>query len=326
MAYSYLDLASDILKTAKQPLIYQEIWETAEASGLSARIKTSGKTPWQTLGAQLYVDVRDNSDSKFIKVGKRPARFFLKERQSEVSPNIVSQIENEEQKKAAVAPKYKERELHPILAYFAYSNPSFNRGRSIYTKTILHEKSLKQGYNEWVHPDMVGFYLPIEDWRPEVIEFNRLLDNNSIRLFSFEIKKSLNKANYRESYFQAVSNSSWAHEGYLVAAEILQDDDFLAELERLAASFGIGIIHLDLKDIDSSSVLYPARIRGTLDWETINKLCDQNPDFEKFVEDVKIDFESKRIHRAEYDDIIKEPVQYVIEKLKIEQLNPTDQP
>jgi hypothetical protein len=234
----------------------------------------------------------------------------------------VSQIEKEEEKKAVVTPKYRERDLHPILAYFAYSNPSFNRGRSIYTKTILHEKSLKQGYNEWVHPDMVGFYLPIEDWRPEVIEFNRLLDNNSIRLFSFEIKKSLNRTNYRESYFQAVSNSSWAHEGYLVASEILQDDDFLAELERLAASFGIGIIHLDLEDIDSSSVLYPARIRGTLDWETINKLCDQNPDFEKFVEDVKIDFEAKRIHRAEYDEVIKEPVQYIMEKLKIEQLSP----
>jgi uncharacterized protein len=319
MAYSYLDLAYDVLKTAKQPLIYQEIWETAKLSDLSAKIKTSGKTPWQTLGAQLYVDVRDNEESKFIKVGKRPARFFLKDRQPEISAALVSQIEKQEERKATSAPKYKERDLHPILAYFAYSNPSFNRGRSIFTKTILHEKSLKQGYNEWIHPDMVGFYLPIEDWRPEVIEFNRLLDNNSIRLFSFEIKKALNKANYRESYFQAVSNSSWAHEGYLVASVILQDDDFLAELERLAASFGIGIIHLDLTDVNSSSVLYPARIKGTLDWETINKLCDQNPDFGKFVEDVKIDFESKRIHRAEYDEVVKDPDQYIREKLKIDQ-------
>jgi uncharacterized protein len=145
-----------------------------------------------------------------------------------------------------------------------------------------------------------------------------MLDNNSIRLFSFEIKRSLNKANYRESYFQAVSNSSWAHEGYLVAPEILQDDDFLAELERLAASFGIGIVQLDLSDIDSSRVIYPARIRETLDWETINKLCDQNPDFKKFVEDVRIDFEAKRIHRGEYDDIIKEPAQFIKENLYIE--------
>jgi uncharacterized protein len=166
---------------------------------------------------------------------------------------------------------------------------------------------------------MVGFYLPIEDWRPEVIEFNRLSDNNSIRLYSFELKRTLNKSNYRESYFQAVSNSSWAHEGYLVAAEVLQDDDFLAELARLAASFGIGIIQLELQDIDSSSVLYPATIRPALDWETINKLCEQNPDFQKFVQDVKIDFESKRIHRQDYDEVLKDAAQYIREKLKIEQ-------
>jgi uncharacterized protein len=325
MANSYLDLAVEVLKTARQPLTYQEMWEAAKTSGVSAQIKTTGKTPWQTLGAQLYVDVRDNPESQFIKVGKRPARFFLKSRQSEIPSDLVSEIEKKEAKQAAITPKFKERDLHPLLAYFAYANPSFNRGRSIYTKTILHEKSVKQGYNEWVHPDMVGFYLPLEDWRPEVIEFNRLSDNNSIRLFSFEIKKALSKANYRESYFQAVSNSSWAHEGYLVAAEVLQDDDFLAELERLAASFGIGIIHLDPADIDSSSVLYPARVKGTLDWETINKLCDQNPDFEKFVEDVKIDFESKRIHRAEYDEVIRDPVQYARERLKIEQVvSPND--
>jgi len=319
MAYSFLDVAFDVLKTAKQPLIYQEIWESAKATGLSAKIKTAGKTPWQTLGARLYIDVRDNDDSKFIKVGKRPARFFLKEREAEVSAKLMAQIEKEDQKKAAaVTTKYKERDLHPLLSYFAYSNPTFNRGRSIYTKTILHERSIKQGYNEWIHPDMVGFYLPIEDWRPEVIEFNRLSDSNSIRLYSFEMKKALNKANYRESYFQAVSNSSWAHEGYLVAPEILQDDDFLAELERLAASFGIGIIHMDLTDIDASRVIYPARIKGTLDWETINKLCDQNPDFAKFVKDVKIDFEAKRIHRSDYDDILKDPVQYIKEKMHIE--------
>jgi hypothetical protein len=104
-----------------------------------------------------------------------------------------------------------------------------------------------------------------------------------------------------------------------VAAEVLQDDDFLAELERLAASFGIGIIQLDPRDIDSSSILYPARVKTALDWETINKLCEQNCDFQKFIQDVKIDFESKRIHRAEYDESPKDPALYISEKLKIRQ-------
>jgi hypothetical protein len=164
---------------------------------------------------------------------------------------------------------------------------------------------------------MVGFYFPIEDWHPDVIEFSRLSANNSLRLFSFEIKKSLNRANYRESYFQAVSNSSWANEGYLLAAEILQDDEFLSELERLASSFGIGVIHLSLADIDASSILYPARSRDFLDWETINKLCEQNEDFRKFLQDVKIDFESKRVHKSEYDAILDDPGRYATSKLGI---------
>lgn len=315
MAYSFLDLAYDVLKQSLKPLTYQETWQIGVEKGFSDKIKTSGKTPWQSMGAQLYIDVRDNENSKFIKVGKRPARFFLKEKQSELQPDTIAKIEKEEAKKGEKKTSYLERDLHPLLTYFAYSNPTFNRGRSIYTKTIFHEKSQRSGYNEWIHPDMVGFYIPLEDWRPDVIEFNRLSDNNSLKMFSFELKKSLTKSNYREAFFQAVSNSSWAHEGYLVASEIMQDDDFLSELERLASSFGIGIIHLDPSDIDSSTILYPSRIKDSLDWETINKLCEQNTDFEKFLQDVKIDFESKRIHKAEYDVVIKDINAYIKAKI-----------
>ncbi|HCU35845.1 MAG TPA: hypothetical protein DGT21_10435 [Armatimonadetes bacterium] len=316
MAYSFLDLAYEVLKESDKPLTYQEIWDTASNASLTAKLKTSGKTPWASLGSRLYVDIRETPDSRFVGVGKRPMRFFLAERKAELPQDAALRIEAEEAKKPDKAPHYLERDLHPLLTYHCYANPAFNRGRSIYSKTIRHQKSQKPGYSEWVYPDMVGFYLPLDDWTPDVIEFNRLSDNNSLRLFSFEIKRSLTKANYREAYFQAVSNSSWAHEGYLVAAQVVQDDELLTELDRLASSFGIGILHLDPVDLGGSSIIYPARVRGDLDWETINKLCEQNPDFAKFLQDVKIDFESKRIHRAEYDDIIQDPEKYVVEKLK----------
>lgn len=317
MSYSFLDLAYDVLKTAANPLTYQEVWNIGKEKMLTEKIQSIGQTPWQTLGARLYVEVRDNERSKFIKVGKRPARFFLKDREHDLKPDTISSIEKEEVRRPDKKAGFHERDLHPLLTYFVYASPAFNRGKSIYTKTIYHEKSTKSGYNEWVHPDIVGFYLPLDDWQPNVIEFNRLSDNDSLKLFSFELKKSLNKSNYREAYFQAVSNSSWAHEGWLAAPDILQDDDFLSELERLASSFGIGIIQLDLNDIDSSKILYPAKTRSSLDWETINKLCEQNRDFDKFLEDVKIDFESKRIHKTEYDDVIKDVEEYIKTKLKI---------
>lgn len=324
MGYAFLDLALEVLKDAAKPLTYQELWELAEAKGFTKKIKTSGKTPWQSLGARLYVEVRDNEKSQIIRVGKRPTRFFLREREHELPADVIDRLEEneakrekDEAKRAESKAAFHERDLHPLLAYFANANPSFNRGRSIFTKTIFHEKSNRSRYNEWLHPDMVGFYMPLEDWRPDVVEFNRLSDNNALRLFSFEVKKSLTRGNYRESYFQAVSNSSWAHEGYLVAAEVLQEDEFLAELERLASSFGIGIIHLNPRDIDSSLILYPARSRESLDWEMINKLCEQNVDFEKFLQDVKIDFEGKRIHRTEYDAIEKDISEYIRGRLKI---------
>ena len=318
MGYSFLELAHDVLKDSAKPLTYQEIWQTGSEKGLARKVESSGKTPWQTLGARLYVETRDNEQSEFIKVGRRPARFFLKERQDQLPEDAIVRIEREEAGRRETKTDFRERDLHPLLTYFAYANPSFNRGRSIFTRTILHEKSTKSGYSEWTHPDMVGFYLPLDDWRPDVIEFNRVSDNNSLRLFSFELKKALTKANYREAYFQAVSNSSWAHEGYLVAADVLQDDEFLAELERLASSFGIGIIQLEPADLDGSTILYPARSKNTLDWETINKLCEQNRDFEKFLQDVKIDFEARRIHRSEYDPVTKDIADYIRNKLHIE--------
>lgn len=304
--YTFLDLAFDVLKSAQIPLTYSEIWDKGKMDGLADKIQTYGKTPWNTLGAQLYVDVRDKEDSRFMKVGKRPARFFLASRIKDIPDNVEKVIEKAESGVVKPFAQYKERDLHPLLTYFVHYNLSFNRGKPIYTKTIFHEKSLKNGYNEWLHPDMVGFYLPLNDWEPVVIDLNRLSDNNSIRLFSFELKKSLGKSNYREAFFQAVSNSSWAHEGYLVAVDVMQDNDFLAELERLASSFGIGVIQLDPTSIDDSRIVYPARLKTMLDWEAINKLCEQNRDFSQFLQDVKIDFESKRIHRSEYDEILSD--------------------
>jgi hypothetical protein len=307
-----LDLAEDVLRSAPEPLLYQEIWRLGQEAGFAAKLRTSGKTPWETLGAQLYVDVRDNPDSRFIKVGRRPARFFLKARAAEVSEAIAQRLETAAEKPSGKStPNYLERELHPVLTYFVYASPTFNRGRPVITKTIMHEKSKGSAYRGWTHPDMVGFSIPLDDWSPDVLEFNELSDRNALSVFSFEIKRSITKATYRESFFQAVSNSSWAHQGYLVAAEIAQDDDLLAELSRLASSFGIGIIQLQLDDIGASRVLYPARIKAELDWETINKLCDQNDDFRKFLQSVRIDVSARKIHKAEYDPVVPDIEKYL---------------
>ncbi|MCL4530067.1 MAG: HTH domain-containing protein [Chloroflexi bacterium] len=311
--YTFQDFAEEVLNEAKKPLTFQEIWSTGVDKGLSKKFASLGKTPWQSLGARLFVDIRDNPSTRLIKVGKNPSRFFLAARKSELTEEDLRDTATSKvvPAKREIGFDFHERQLHPLLAYFAFTNTAFNRGKQIYTKTIFHEKSKHNSLSEWVHPDMVGFYSPIDDWNGKLLEFNKATDKTAIRLFSFELKKQIDRSNYREYFFQAVSNSSWAHEGYLVASYVQQQDDLLSELERLSTSFGIGIIFLDLDDIDSSTVLFPAKSKDYLDWETMNKLCEQNPDFETFIDDVQRDYAGKKIHPSEYEPITNDPEEYI---------------
>ncbi|MDL1981670.1 MAG: winged helix-turn-helix domain-containing protein [Deltaproteobacteria bacterium] len=60
MAYSFIDLAREILKSTSAPLTYQQMWEAGKLAGLTGKVKTKGKTPWHTLGAQMYVEIKKN--------------------------------------------------------------------------------------------------------------------------------------------------------------------------------------------------------------------------------------------------------------------------
>ena len=68
----FLELAEHILKQVDKPLTANEIWQLAIDQGLDEKLNSSGKTPWATLGARLYVISRDNPDSVFKSIGKRP--------------------------------------------------------------------------------------------------------------------------------------------------------------------------------------------------------------------------------------------------------------
>jgi hypothetical protein len=130
--------------------------------------------------------------------------------------------------------------------------------------------------------------------------------NTSVKFISFELKRELNLSSLREKFFQTVSNSSWANESYIVAAEISKNEDFLSELGRLSLAFGIGVIELDVNDPNSSLIRFPADTRENLDWETLNKLTAMNTDFRNFVKRVGIDIRSNEIRKEKYDKILDE--------------------
>ena len=288
----FLELAERVLKEEGRPLTPQEIWELAQEKGYAAQVGTKGKTPWATLGAQLYVDTRDKPKSIFAKASERPTRFALKE-----FAGLQSIPKSSPGDSAKKGHTYKERDLHPFLTYFLYTY------QTIYTKTIYHEESAKDRYAQWLHPDMVGVYFPLELWVAEVLDIAKEVGNVGLKLCSYELKRELTFSNLRESFFQAVSNSSWAHQGYLVAAEIAQDMYFVSELKRLSNSFGIGIIKLDTDNPDDSEIIIPAREKEFVDIETMNRLAEINPNFKEFLKRIKTDLNSKEIRKEWYDTV-----------------------
>ncbi len=293
---TFLDLAKRVLDEEKKPLNGEEIWQIAQAKGYDKLVGTKGLTPGRTIGAQLYVHIRDRKDSPFAKTGGRPKRFLLR---TLLTNDQLQELEQQQEgtPKGAKKINYLERELHPFLAYYA------NFYLKAYTKTINHSKSDKKEFGEWIHPDMVGCYFPVEDWKPEVIEFGSTIGSFAIKLFSFELKRELDFSNLREAFFQTVSNSSWANEGYLVASEISDDVDFVSELRRLSSSFGIGVIKINSDDPDSSEVIFPPRTKDTLDWDAINKLTI-SPDLKEFLKRVRNDISSNEIRKEKYDKVL----------------------
>jgi len=293
---TFLELAERVLREEKQPLTAIEIWTLAIEKGYDKQLNSEGKTPWATLGAQIYVNAKDNPKSPFAQTDSRPKKFYLKSQASQLdfSDREISKEPTIFKKKRF---DFLEKDLHPYLTYYAYYH------LHCYTKTINHSQSSKKEFGEWLHPDMVGCYFPLDDWKQEVYELSSAIGNISIRLLSFELKRELSFGNLRESFFQTVSNSSWANESYLVAAEVSEEEEFRSELSRLSTSFGIGVIKLNLEDPHSSEIIFPAKYREALDWETINKLT-MNANFKEFITTVKIDITSRKIHKKEYDQVL----------------------
>lgn len=301
--YTYLDLAADTLRRAGKPLTSEEIWQLSLQYGLTRRLRKIGKTPWATIQSRIYVNMRDDPDSPFTRIGRRPVRLFLKELAEKVSPNDLEKQASRPEE--VTITRLSERSLHPVLAYFAYAQ------LGVYCKTIKHERSSKTKKSEWLHPNVVGLYMPVDAWEEETLALSREIGATITQLYAFEMKLNVAFANLRESFFQAVSNSSWANEGYLVAARFSTDGEFQSELKRLSDAFGIGVIRLDIEDPDSSEVVYRSRQRTELDWETINKLAALNPDFKHFMRAVQDALKIHRINPGDFDPLESEPERLV---------------
>lgn len=187
--------------------------------------------------------------------------------------------------------KLLEYDLYPKLMQFLSDELELYCLR-INEKTSKNNRGTKG--NQWLHPDIVAMQAMDKKWTDDIRQCVKLGSGQNVALWSFEVKLELNGANVRESFFQAVSNSSWANEGYLVTASIVGEHTE-EELRILSALHGIGVIVLNIDDLSESEILLPAKRKTDTDWQSVNRIVEQNKDFETFIEYVAIYYQSGKI-------------------------------
>ncbi|WP_120915214.1 HTH domain-containing protein [Helicobacter pylori] len=296
---TYIELGKKVLEQAERPLSVKEIFEKACEMGLDKECN-DGKILSHSLGSQLGEHDISNDKKQFYVARKEGGAFFywLKSREREFPPQktLDAKEEDDEQSECSGTAKkqktsFDERDLHPLLVKFLDEDPNFK----LLCKTIRHNECKKStaGECKWNYPDIVGVYFPYNKYFPyngykeETLKFLHHTGQKRHKLFSFELKKELSLSNLKESYFQAVSNSTWANEGYLVVLGIEDKykDKVLDELKRLNQSFGIGVIKLE-SEISNSKILLPAKERE-IDIPTLNMLIEQSPkDFKPFMANI----------------------------------------
>jgi hypothetical protein len=191
----------------------------------------------------------------------------------------------------------RELAMYPLLSLYLWEE------FGVYSKRIDEKRSSnKRGPNgnRWLYPDVVGMEDLGAEWHREVRDCVNQYSDKRTKLWSFEVKLLINRSNARECFFQAVSNSSWANFGYLVAAEI-EGQDTLKELRMLFAAHGIGLIKLDADNPTESQVLIPARERDEIDWDMANRLATENRDFLEYVKLVKQFYQTGEARLADWD-------------------------
>jgi len=216
---------------------------------------------------------------------------------SDISESLLDSLEPEINLPIIKLGNLSEHDLYPILIEFLKSE------LNLYCLRIDEKRSKNsrgQNGNQWLHPDIVAMQPLDKHWNELVKSCVKHSSGQNVRLWSFEVKKELNSSNIRSSFFQAVSNSSWANEGYLVATSV-STSEVENELRMLSALHGIGVILLTPDNPTESEILLPARRRTEVDWQSINRIVNENADFKNFIELVSIYYQTGRIRTQDWN-------------------------
>ena len=194
---------------------------------------------------------------------------------------------------------YSEHDLYPILITYLKSE------LKLYCQRIDEKRSKNsrgRGGNQWLHPDIVAMQTVDKEWDELTRSCVKQGAGQNMRLWSFEVKKELNSSNARKSFFQTVSNSSWANESYLVATSI-SDANVEQELRMLSALHGVGIILLNVENPTESEMMLPSKARAEIDWQSVNRILVENPDFKDYIELVSTYYQTGIVRAKDWNKL-----------------------
>lgn len=239
-----------------------------------------------------------NSDHVFWQDKPRP-RLYWYNPDKKVSDTITETDDAYLELPTVTAKGLTEHDLYPILIEYLKTE------LRLFCQRIDEKRSKNSrgnGGNRWLHPDIVAMQPIDKEWNDLIRNCIKQGGGQSVRLWSFEVKKELNASNARKSFFQAVSNSSWANEGYLVATSI-SDSTTEKELRMLSALHGIGVILLNPENPSESEMMLPSRSRQETDWESVNRILVENEDFRDYIELVSIYYQTGRVRARDWNRI-----------------------
>lgn len=209
----------------------------------------------------------------------KPRRYYFTKLTDEEQ---ISEIENDPN--GHTSGLISEHDLYPLLAEYLITE------LGVFAKRIDENRSKNKNGpkgNHWLHPDLIGFQALSENWGDTIRTLVQARSDPNSRLWSFEVKKLVNRANVREVFFQALSNSAWANYAYLVAAEISGSGTF-EELRMLSSQHGVGLIILGTSADTESSIAIQATERPEVDWTAANRLAEENQDADAVFRQVRV--------------------------------------
>ncbi len=255
----------------------------------STRDLSQDKILIQTIAGEIVASRKrmgKKDNIQVIAIGEKRFAFCYKE---SINARIVTHAESVPESTTSVSKKQNlsEPDLYPLLK-------DYLRFRlNVYSKRIDDTRASNlrgKGGNEWLFPDLVGMEILSKDWDDEIKLCVEQYSDKKTKLWSFEVKKHLDRGKVRKYFFQAVSNSSWANFGYLVAAHI--DENAKHELQILCSLHGIGFIQLNTEHPKDSQILIYAREKTNIDWNTANRIAETNPDFKDYIKTVREFYQS----------------------------------